>query len=110
MGGDMQPQGHVQILVNLIDFQMNVQAAGDAARVQHFGSPTPTGLPANGSGTVGVEAAISEDTVAALRAKGHEVVRSRGSFGGYQGILIDWENGVLHGASEARKDGCAAGY
>ncbi len=110
MGGDMQPQGHVQIVVNLIDFGLNVQAAGDAARVAHAGSATPTGLPAKGVGTVTVEAGVSDDVVARLRALGHSVMRSRGGYGGYQGILIDWENGVLHGATETRKDGVAAGY
>jgi gamma-glutamyltranspeptidase/glutathione hydrolase len=88
-----------------------VQAAGDAARVQHVGSATPTGLPAApGGGTVQVERGISDEVVAQLRAKGHHVVRSRGGFGGYQGILIDWEHGVLHGATESRKDGVAMGY
>jgi len=110
MGGDMQPQGHVQVLVNLIDFGMNVQQAGDAARVRHVGSATPTGEPAAGAGTVYVESGISKETVAELRNRGHRVLRSKGAFGGYQGILIDWENGVLHGASEARKDGAAVGY
>lgn len=110
MGGDMQPQGHVQVLVNLIDFDMNVQAAGDAARVRHMGSATPTGLPASGVGTVTVESGISDDGILALRKKGHRVERSRDGFGGYQGILIDWQQGVLHGATEARKDGAAAGY
>ncbi len=110
MGGDMQPQGHVQVLVNLIDFDMNVQAAGDAARVRHVGSATPTGTPAEGSGTVQVESGISDATVAALREKGHHVTREGSGFGGYQGILIDWEQGVLHGATEARKDGAAVGY
>jgi gamma-glutamyltranspeptidase/glutathione hydrolase len=110
MGGDMQPQGHVQVLVNMIDFGMNVQAAGDAARVQHNGSATPTGLPAQGSGTVMVESGISDQTIAALRDKGHLVVRAKGGYGGYQGILIDWEQGVLHGATEVRKDGTAVGY
>jgi gamma-glutamyltranspeptidase/glutathione hydrolase len=110
MGGDFQPQGHVQILVNLIDFGMNVQAAGDAARVAHAGSATPTGLPAKGAGTVTVESGISDEVIAQLRAKGHEVERARGGYGGYQGILIDWENGVLHGATESRKDGAAVGY
>jgi gamma-glutamyltranspeptidase / glutathione hydrolase len=110
MGGDMQPQGHVQVLVNLIDFRMNVQAAGDAARVCHVGSATPTGLPGDGGGTVQVESGIPDQTVAALRDKGHTVVRGRGSFGGYQGILIDEENGVLHGATESRTDGVALGY
>lgn len=112
MGGDMQAQGHVQVLVNMIDFGLNVQAAGDLARVMHVGSATPTGLPAEGSGTIDVEPEISEEAVAKLRAMGHRVVRAprSGTFGGYQGILVDWENGVLHGATESRKDGVAAGY
>jgi gamma-glutamyltranspeptidase/glutathione hydrolase len=110
MGGDMQPQGHGQIVVNLIDFGMNVQAAGDAARVRHLGSAEPTGVVAQGSGTVQVESGISDKTVEALRAKGHQVVRAKGAFGGYQGVLIDHENGVLHGATETRKDGAAVGY
>jgi len=110
MGGDMQPQGHVQVLVNMIDFAMNVQAAGDSARVRHVGSATPTGIPADGSGTVMAESGISAEAIAALRNKGHEVIQSGGSFGGYQGILIDWKNGVLQGGTEARKDGVAVGY
>jgi gamma-glutamyltranspeptidase/glutathione hydrolase len=109
MGGDMQPQGHVQVLVNLIDFGMNVQAAGDAPRVSHQGSATPTGDPADGVGMVSVEAGISDDVVKELRARGHRVARARG-YGGYQGVLIDWEQNVLHGATESRKDGVAAGY
>ena len=111
MGGDMQPQGHAQVLVNLIDFKLNVQAAGDAARVRHSGSATPTGLPADAAGgTVFVESGVSDEAVEELRNKGHRVTRARGGYGGYQGILIDWEHGVLHGASDPRKDGCAAGY
>ena len=111
MGGDMQAQGHVQILVDLIDFDMNVQEAGDAARVRHDGSATPTGRPADGWGTVVVEPSVSEEVVATLERKGHRVERGRGGgFGGYQGILIDWELGVLRGATEPRKDGCAVGY
>jgi len=110
MGGDMQAQGHVQILLNMIDFGLNVQAAGDAARAMHTGSASPTGEPADGSGTVHVEAGVSDAAVAGLKAKGHKVFRSRGGYGGYQGILIDWENGVLHGATEPRKDGAAVGY
>lgn len=110
MGGDMQPQGHVQVLVNLIDFGMNVQAAGDAARVRHSGSATPTGLDADGSGTVTVESGISDDAIAELQRRGHHVVRSRSGYGGFQGILIDPQQGVLHGASESRKDGAAIGY
>jgi gamma-glutamyltranspeptidase/glutathione hydrolase len=109
MGGDMQPQGHVQVLVNLIDFGMNVQAAGDAARVRHSGSATPRGDKADGSGTVSVESGISDETVTELRRRGHQVKRGA-SVGGYQGILIDWEQGVLHGATESRKDGAAVGW
>ncbi len=112
MGGDMQPQGHVQVLVNLIDFGMNPQMAGDAARVNHIGSATPTGLPMSADGgTVYVESGIPDATVAELQRRGHKIVRgAAGSFGGYQGILIDWDHGVLHGATDPRKDGAAAGY
>jgi gamma-glutamyltranspeptidase / glutathione hydrolase len=112
MGGDMQPQGHVQVLVNLIDFGLNVQAAGDLARIRHEGSATPTGLPeAEHGGMVFLESGFPAETVEKLKALGHQVtVGSAGSFGGYQGILIDWEQGVLHGASDPRKDGAAVGY
>ena len=110
MGGDMQPQGHVQILVNLIDFEMNVQAAGDAARVQHTGSATPTGWTAGGGGTVVVESGVSDAAVAELIRRGHRVERSKAFFGGYQGILIDWEQGALHGGTESRNDGAAVGW
>ena len=112
MGGDMQPQGHVQVLINQIDFDMNVQQAGDAARVRHYGSATPMGLPAEpNGGTVAVESGISDEAVEALRAKGHQVARERGGgFGGYQAIRIDWQNGSLHGGSDPRKDGSAVGY
>ncbi|MGI9471620.1 MAG: gamma-glutamyltransferase [Rubripirellula sp.] len=110
MGGDMQPQGHVQVLVNMIDFGMNVQAAGDAPRVRHIGSAQPTGKPADGSGTVNVEGGIPEAAVRGLIAKGHKIGRASGGFGGYQGIQIDWKRGVLHGATESRKDGVALGY
>ncbi|MAZ95847.1 MAG: gamma-glutamyltransferase [Planctomycetaceae bacterium] len=110
MGGDMQPQGHVQVLVNLVDFEMNVQAAGDAARVRHVGSATPTGLEAKGVGVINVESGIREAVIEELISRGHQVQRSEGGFGGYQGILIDPVNGVLHGGTESRKDGAAAGY
>jgi gamma-glutamyltranspeptidase/glutathione hydrolase len=111
MGGDMQPQGHVQVLMNIIDFDMNVQEAGDAARVQHFGSQTPTGRPMEeGGGRVGIESGIPLESARELIERGHKLVKAIGSFGGYQGILIDWKNGTLHGATEARKDGAAVGY
>ena len=111
MGGDMQAQGHVQVLVNLIDFGMNLQQAGDAARARHSGSATPTGLPGDsGGGTLYVESSIPESVVQRLRAWGHQVVTARGGYGGYQAVQIDWEQGTLRGATESRKDGAAVGY
>ena len=110
MGGDMQPQGHVQILVNMIDFGMNVQAAGDAARVRHVGSQQPTGKPSDGVGTVNVEGGVGEKAIRGLLARGHRVARVKGGFGGYQAIQIDHEKGTLQGATESRKDGVAVGY
>ncbi|HTU17412.1 MAG TPA: gamma-glutamyltransferase [Gemmataceae bacterium] len=111
MGGDMQPQGQVQVLVNLIDFGMNVQEAGEAPRLEHVGSATPTGLSGNrGGGTVYAERGISEKVIKELIRRGHRVKTVRTNGGGYQGILIDPKTNVLHGGSEARKDGCAAGY
>ena len=111
MGGDMQPQGHVQVLVNIIDHKMNVQEAGDAARVRHFGSQTPTGKKMEpGGGRVAVETGVPPEIIKALQKRGHTVVRARGSFGGYQAILIDHKTGTLRGATEPRKDGAAVGY
>ena len=111
MGGDMQPQGHVQVLVNMIDFDMNVQAAGDAARVRHSGSQTPTGTPMHSEGGfLAVENGIPMESLRELNRRGHNLVRAGGGFGGYQGILIDHENGTLQGGTEARKDGAAVGY
>ncbi len=111
MGGDMQPQGHVQVLINMIDFGMNVQEAGDAARIRHFGSQTPTSVPMDADGgLVHVESGVPQATVDALEAKGHRVKRAVGSFGGYQAIMIDPAHGTLHGATEPRKDGAAVGY
>jgi gamma-glutamyltranspeptidase/glutathione hydrolase len=110
MGGDMQPQGQVQVLVNLIDFGMNVQAAGEAPRMEHVGSATPTGRKARGAGRVIPESGISEKVLAELKRRGHTFARPAVNGGGYQGILIDPKTGVLHGGSEVRKDGCAVGY
>ena len=101
----------MEISVNIIDFGMNVQAAGDAARIRHGGSPTPTGLPATaGGGTVYLESGFPEPVRERLKALGHKVADDPGGFGGYQGIWIDWENGVLQGSSDPRKDGAAVGY
>jgi gamma-glutamyltranspeptidase / glutathione hydrolase len=111
MGGDMQPQGHVEVLVNLLDFEMDVQQAGEAPRLEHIGSATPTGRPGDpGGGTVEAEIGLSDDIVKELEHRGHHVVRVKRNGGGYQGIWIDPNTGVLHGGTEARKDGAAVGY
>ena len=110
MGGGMQPQGHVQVLVNLIDFGMDVQEAGDAARWQHLGSSEPTGNVMTDGGWVELENGFSWETIRALKNLGHDVRAGNGGFGGYQGILRDHENGTYQGGSESRKDGQAAGY
>ncbi|HEY2784536.1 MAG TPA: gamma-glutamyltransferase [Fimbriiglobus sp.] len=111
MGGDMQPQGHVQVLVNLIDFGMNVQAAGEAPRVEHVGSATPTGKPEQPpGGVIDAEPGIPDAVVRELEARGHVVRRVRVNSGGYQGIRIDPITNMLHGGSEYRKDGAAVGY
>jgi gamma-glutamyltranspeptidase/glutathione hydrolase len=111
MGGDMQPQGHVQVLVNLIDFGMNVQEAGEAPRVQHVGDATPTGRPAApGGGTLQAEIGLPRAVIQELILRGHHVVGVPRNGGGYQGILIDPATNMLHGGSEYRTDGCAVGY
>jgi gamma-glutamyltranspeptidase/glutathione hydrolase len=110
MGGSMQPQGHAQIIVNMLDFGMNLQEAGDAARVRHGGSSQPTGEVMTAGGTLFMERGFSEETLRALEALGHKLADTDGSFGGYQAILRDHEQGVYYGASEVRKDGQAAGY
>jgi gamma-glutamyltranspeptidase/glutathione hydrolase len=110
MGGSMQPQGQVQILLNLIDFGMDVQEAGDAPRIRHTGSSPPTGGKMTDGGWVNVEAGIPETTVEALEKKEHQIRYKQMSYGGYQAIMVDTLNGVYHGASDYRKDGQAAGF
>lgn len=110
MGGAMQPQGHAQVLINIIDFGMNIQEAGDAPRINHKGSSQPTGSAMTGGGIVQLESGFDYEVVRELRKKGHDVVYSVGPYGGYQGIMWDEENKVYYGASESRKDGQAAGY
>jgi len=111
MGGDMQPQGHVQVLVNMLDFGMDVQQAGEAPRVEHVGSSTPTGKKADANGgTIKAEIGLPEDIVNELLRRGHDVEWVKRNGGGYQGIWIDLKTGMLHGGSEARKDGAAVGY
>ena len=110
MGGDMQPQGQVQVLVNWIDYGMNIQMAGDAARVRHEGSATPTGVPETPpGGIVHVESGIPQNAIDELKRMGHSVEFARRSMGGYQGILIDAVRGTLQGATESRNDGLALG-
>jgi len=110
MGGAMQPQGHTQIVINLIDFEMNLQEAGDAPRMQHSGSTEPTGGAMTDGGTILLESGFDYETVRALMQKGHKVGFGLGSYGGYQAIMWDDVNKVYYGASESRKDGQAAGY
>ncbi len=110
MGGDMQPQGHVQVLVNMIDFGMNPQEAGDFMRFHHGGGSEPTGWPAQGVGIVSMESGIAPAARAELVKRGHQVVPGRGGFGGYQAIMRDPKTGVYWGATEMRKDGQAIGY
>lgn len=98
MGGDMQPQGHVQVLANLIDFGMNIQEAGEAARFRHM------------AGGLALESAIGAGARFGLVARGHRVIDNPGGFGGFQGILIDPRTGILMGGSDPRKDGLAIGY
>ena len=110
MGGAMQPQGHAQIVVNIVDFGMNLQEAGDAARINHSGSSQPTGTTMTDGGVLHLETTFSIETRQALEALGHTLGDSDGGFGGYQAIMWDAGQGVYYGASEVRKDGQAAGY
>jgi gamma-glutamyltranspeptidase/glutathione hydrolase len=112
MGGAMQPQGHVEILLNLIDFGMNLQEAGDAPRLHHDGSTEPTGQATamSDGGVIELESGIPIETIRGLMQKGHVVKFANGPYGGYQAIARDPATGVYAGASESRKDGYAAGY
>jgi gamma-glutamyltranspeptidase/glutathione hydrolase len=98
MGGDNQPQAHAQVFLNMIEFGMNVQEAGEAPRFRHTG------------GRLGLESGIGADVRRLLTIKGHTVVNMIDAYGGYQGILIDQKTGVLMGGSDPRKDGCAMGW
>lgn len=110
MGGDMQPQGHVQILTNIIDFEMNLQEAGDAPRFYHRGSSSPTGSITTDGGELALESGVPEKVREGLAARGHRLVSVTGQFGGYQAIGYDAANDAYRGASESRKDGMAMGY
>ncbi len=108
MGGGMQPQGHAQIVINLIDFDMNLQEAGDAARFRHYGSSEPTGEQMLDGGYLSLETGINDDVRQALIKLGHQLKDEPGGYGGYQAIKID--GSVYYGASESRKDGHASGF
>lgn len=110
MGGAMQPQGHAQIVMNIVDFGMNIQEAGDAPRISHAGSSQPTGEKMIDSGWLSLESGIDYQEIKALMEKGHKVRFSNGIYGGYQAIMWDDKHKVYFGASESRKDGQAAGY
>ena len=110
MGGAMQPQGHAQIVINLIDFNMNLQEAGDAPRIQHGGSSQPTGETMTNGGILYLETGIDYEVIRELSKMGHKIQFNIGGYGGYQAIMWDEKNKVYFGASESRKDGQAAGY
>jgi gamma-glutamyltranspeptidase / glutathione hydrolase len=110
MGGSFQPLGHAQIVMNMIDFGMNPQEAGDAPRIDHQGSSEPTGQRMEDSGNVTLESGYSYETIRDLMRKGHKVGFGLGGYGGYQAIMYDAKNKVYHGASESRKDGHSAGF
>jgi gamma-glutamyltranspeptidase/glutathione hydrolase len=111
MGGDMQPQGHAQVIVNLVDFGMNLQEAGDAIRFHHTGSSEPTGTTMEKGGVLHVEDGLPADVLDELLRRGHRIEREGvGQYGGYQAIARDPKTGVYAGATEKRKDGCALGY
>ena len=110
MGGAMQPQGHAQIVINLIDFEMNLQEAGDAPRIRHQSDDQPTGGNMIDGGELALENGFDYKEVRELMKKGHKVIYDLGSFGGYQAIMIDYINKIYFGASESRKDGNAVGY
>ena len=108
MGGAMQPQGHAQIVINIVDFKMNLQEAGDAPRIRHVGSSQPTGEKMLDGGYLSLEKGISEEEINKLKKLGHKFQYDLGGFGGYQAIML--KDGVYYGASDSRKDGQASGY
>jgi gamma-glutamyltranspeptidase/glutathione hydrolase len=110
MGGDFQPQGHAQVLMNMIDFNMSPQQAGEQPRVAHFESSTPKGERSTGPGSVGCENLIDDSAKEKLTAMGHNLRSGTGAFGGYQSIWRMDDPLRYFGGSDPRKDGCAVGY
>jgi len=110
MGGATQPQAHAQVVINLVDFDMNIQEAGDAPRFVHSGSSQPTGTIMNDGGAVHFESGVPMEVLRDLQRRGHRLESRVGIFGGYQIVCRDPSTGVLSGATESRKDGLALGY
>ena len=110
MGGAMQPQGHAQVVINLVDFGMNLQEAGDAPRMRHVADEQPTGGQMLDGGEISLESGFEYKEIRKLMEYGHKVIFSLGPFGGYQAIMFDHKLGVYFGASESRKDGSAIGF
>lgn len=110
MGGATQPQGHAQVVTNIVDFGLNTQEAGDTPRIVHTGSSQPTGEVMTTGGFLHLESGFGGTVRRALERMGHKLKPAKGIFGGYQAIRVDLEEGVYFGASESRKDGQAAGY
>ena len=108
MGGATQPQAHAQIIINLVDFGLNLQEAGDAPRIVHSGSTQPTDEIMKDGGTLSIESGFGDEIEKQLAKKGHNIKYEKGIFGGYQAIML--KDGVYYGASETRKDGQASGY
>ena len=104
----MQPQGHAQIVINIVDFKMNLQEAGDAPRIRHVGSSQPTGEKMIDGGYLSLEKGISEEEINKLKKLGHKFQYDLGGFGGYQAIML--KDGVYYGSSYSRKDGQASVY
>jgi gamma-glutamyltranspeptidase/glutathione hydrolase len=110
MGGDFQPQGHCQVLMNLIDFRMSPQQAGEQPRIAHAGGSTPWDGPATAGGQLEPERGIAADTLSGLTAMGHQVKPGVSAHGGYQAIWREEEPRRYFGGSDPRKDGAALGY
>jgi len=110
MGGAMQPQGHAQVVINLVDFEMNLQEAGDAPRIRHVADEQPTGGEMLDGGEVSLESGFEYKEIRKLMRLGHKIIFSLGPYGGYQAIMFDEDLGVYFGASESRKDGSAMGF
>ena len=110
MGGDMQAQGHAQVIVNIVDFGMNLQEAGDAPRFYHSDSSEPTGTVMTRGGVLHLESGVDEEIRRELLKRGHHVADTVGTYGGYEAVARDPVTGALSGATESRKDGCAMGY